>query len=329
MRHLPLICIFIGVFSMKGITQEPVIHSQYLLNEFILNPALAGSDGGTSINLTGRKQWWGWEVAPETYLVSVSGRMLKASVPFINKRGSKTDDYKSKELGRVGLGGSITKDVNGAINITSVKLTYAYHIPMNASQLSIGVSLLGNQFYIDKELLPLIDLSDPFIGLLEGSSYSPDANFGMDFSTQKFHIGFSVHNLLQIPIKYWKNSPNHREIERFRQYYLFCGYRNNLKTIPKWEYETVLLARLPDEPISLVEMSLRVIYNKQYWFGLSYRTTKDLIAFFGLKYDKFYFGYSFDYGFNELSKLTKGTHELNLAIKLGGNNHSIPFWESY
>ncbi len=37
--------------------QQLPIYSQYLYNKFLINPAVAGSEGFTSVNLTARGPW--------------------------------------------------------------------------------------------------------------------------------------------------------------------------------------------------------------------------------------------------------------------------------
>ncbi|HEY4788176.1 MAG TPA: type IX secretion system membrane protein PorP/SprF, partial [Bacteroidales bacterium] len=43
------------------IAQQQPAYSQYTFNGFLLNPAVAGSEGYTSINVTTREQWVGIE----------------------------------------------------------------------------------------------------------------------------------------------------------------------------------------------------------------------------------------------------------------------------
>jgi len=37
----------------------------------------------------------------------------------------------------------------------------------------------------------------------------------------------------------------------------------------------------------------------------------------GLKYDKFYFAYAFDFALTDIRKISWGTHEITLAVKFG------------
>jgi type IX secretion system PorP/SprF family membrane protein len=329
MRNSFLILLLFSAFCSIGIAQQTPIYSQYVLSEFIINPALAGIDGMTSINFTGRKQWLGWEYAPNTYSASVSTRILKSVNPFISKKKTGAGGLRKGSSGRVGLGASVIKDQNGAINKTSLNLTYAYHIPMYNSSLSFGLTLQSNQFSIDAEKAKLGTPGDPVDGLIGTSTYSPDAAIGVNFSTQKYHAGISMFNLFQSPVKFGEASVNYKELKQVRHYYLLATYHNKISSMPKWEYEPAIVARGTEQLQGSAEISIRFIYEKQYWFGMSFRTSADIVALMGVKLNRFYFGYSFDYGFNEISHLSYGSHEILLAIKLGDDTRRYRWWERY
>jgi hypothetical protein len=50
---------------------------------------------------------------------------------------------------------------------------------------------------------------------------------------------------------------------------------------------------------------------------VSWRTNDAIIALVGLKYDRFYFAYAFDFTLTDIRTQSFGTHELSLAVKFG------------
>jgi hypothetical protein len=50
---------------------------------------------------------------------------------------------------------------------------------------------------------------------------------------------------------------------------------------------------------------------------VSWRTGDAIIAMVGLKYDRFYFAYAFDFTLTDIRSQSFGTHELSLAVKFG------------
>src|SRR6056297_2239729 len=59
--------------------QQVPLYSKYMLNGFLLDPVIAGAEGYTAVNLTGREQWIGFKDAPGTYEISFQTRILKNS----------------------------------------------------------------------------------------------------------------------------------------------------------------------------------------------------------------------------------------------------------
>jgi hypothetical protein len=95
--------------------------------------------------------------------------------------------------------------------------------------------------------------------------------------------------------------------------------------------EPSVLLKMTDKFVSQIDVNARVIFNKQYWAGLSYRTGgsyslsdesisgvgSSIIIMGGIKVDKYYFGYSFDYTLSAIGKRTWGSHEFTIAAKFG------------
>ena len=142
MRKLILYQSVSGVFLMEGNAQQVPLYSQYMLNGFLINPAVAGSEGYTAVNITAREQWVGMKHAPGTYALSFQTRVLKKS--YISRNASiKKRRAKNSRSGKVGLGGYFFNDRNGAVERIGIKGTYAYHLYFSRSQLSFGLSLVA------------------------------------------------------------------------------------------------------------------------------------------------------------------------------------------
>lgn len=333
MRKIIIITTLISLFCTIGSAQQTPIYSQYVLNEFIINPSVAGIDGMTSINLSGRKQWLGWEYGPETYSASISTRILKMNKVIVSKiQRTNRNKLKKKSSGRVGLAAAFVNDKNGAVNRTGANFTYAYHIRMHNSELSFGLSLLMQQFNIDSELAKLDQRFgvDPLEAWLGKSAYIPDAAFGVHYSTNKYNFGISSYQLFQSPVKFGDIDLNNKELKQIRHYHYHGSYKDKFDSNPDWQYEPSALIRMTENLQLSADLSLRFIYKEEYWAGLSLRTSGEFILLMGLKYNHFYFGYSFDYGFNEFARLTSyGSHEALIAIKLGDSSRRYPYWERY
>jgi hypothetical protein len=66
-----------------------------------------------------------------------------------------------------------------------------------------------------------------------------------------------------------------------------------------------------------VDLTARVYYQEDYWAGISYRTNDAIVALMGVKYNRFYFAYAFDFTLTDIRSRSYGSHELSLAVKFG------------
>lgn len=302
--------------------QEVPIYSQYILNQFILNPSMAGYDGMITVNLTGRKQWLGLNYTPETYSAAISARILKS--PFSIHRSK----IRKGSEGRVGLGMVATADIVGAVQRTIVRGSYAYHIFLDNKQLSFGASLMMTQLNINKDLVNLKSANDPTEGILGKSGYFPDADFGISLESQKYTMGFSVSNLLASSIQFGNLEFQKKDLRQQRNYMLFGEYTISSPS-SDWYFEPSGIVRFDEQLHASMDVTGRIIYQHQYWLGLSYRTSGEFVLLVGIKINRIYFGYSFDYGFNPLSRMTFGSHEVSVAIKLGDSSRRYRWHERY
>jgi len=327
-RYL-MIGILTACFLPESFTQQLPVYSQYMMNGFLVNPAVAGHEGYTAINVTAREQWLGLKDAPATYAVSAQSRLLKNS--FIARSASiKKRKRVMSRSGKVGYGIYAYTDMAGAFNRTGIQGTYSYHIPLNHSQLSFGVSLTGFQFGINEAKIKLLDDNDQLLNNTEKSAFVPDANFGVYFTNNALYAGISAMQLLQSPLKIGadKNGPGYKMM---RHYYVTAGYR--FEVSPDFLLEPSFLFKTTEKFIAQADVNLKAYISENYWGGISYRSggsyglTEEsmngkgsaAVIMAGIKVDKFYFGYAFDYTFNAIGARTLGSHEIMAAIKFGDN----------
>lgn len=319
------------VCNLTGIAQQLPRFSQYYSNEFLVNPSVAGCDGRTVINLAARKQWIGFSnYTPSSYMLSIQGRILKTSYSL--KAGPKGNVYRKGKQGRVGLGAIVYRDVNGAIERTGAQFSYAYHLFIRNSQLSFGLTGSAFQYRINSERAELKNPeTDPLNGLIGKSTLVPDAGVGINYLTEKYHIGIAVSQVFQSKLKIGNSADfrNSEEVRLLRHYYLLADYRIALSGKPDWEFEPSTVILFNERLNIQADLTLKAYYNRQYWFGVSGRTCGDIIIMAGLKYNRYYFGYSFDYGFNGIARYTYGSHEICITTKFGDTARRYRWLDRY
>jgi type IX secretion system PorP/SprF family membrane protein len=313
---LPII-VFSFIFEAVNAQQVPM-YSQYIMNGFLINPSYAGRDGYTTVNLTVREQWVGMAGAPSTYAASFQTRLLKNS--YISKSTAvRKKLIKPTKGSKVGLGGYVFNDNNGIMKRTGIQAVYAYHISMGQTggypnNLSFGLALTAYQFAVNTQGL-IYNPDDPLLISYDRSVFIPDFNFGASFTTSKYYVGFAMTNLLRGSLIFADTS-NNRSSE-LGNYFLTGGMKFTLA--PDWKLEPSAFIKASDMLFKSIQMDLtsRVYYKDDYWAGLSWRTNDALIMMLGLKYDRFYFAYAFDFTLTDIRKQSFGSHEITLAVKFG------------
>lgn len=302
-------------------SQQVPMYSQYVMNGFLINPSFAGRDGYTSVNLTVREQWIGLKEPPTTYALSFQTRILRNS--YISKSTTvKKKLVKPTKGGQVGVGAYAFSDYNGIMRRTGVQLAYAYHIPLGevdneyTKNLAFGLALTAYQFAINTNGL-IYDQNDPYLASYDRSVFIPDFNFGASFITSRYYVGFSMTNLLRGSVMFFNTGGNkHSELGH---YFLTGGYK--IPVSNDWMLEPSAFLKSSDMVFKAIQLDLttRVYYRNDYWAGVSFRTNDAVILLLGLKYDRFYFAYAYDFTLTEIRKQSLGTHEFSLAVKFGTN----------
>jgi hypothetical protein len=95
------------------------------------------------------------------------------------------------------------------------------------------------------------------------------------------------------------------------------GYRFEINK--EFEIEPSALFSTTDQLIPQVDISTRLIYQNEYWAGISYKTSGSVSALIGAKVDKFYFGIAYDYAITSIRKRTLGSAEIVIAVKFGSS----------
>ena len=306
------------VLGLSGnlVAQQLPLYSQYVMNGFMVNPAIAGHDGYTSFNTTARQQWLGFTDAPRTYSASWQTRLMRRSYKIINRQVASNNKLRPATLGRVGLGAYLVNDVNANVARTGASFTYAYHIIMNNRQLSFGLAVKAFQYRIASDQLTFGEDGDPVLdGNFRTVAYSPDADFGIFFQDPNYFIGLSVSNMLQTAVK--TGGSDIADFKTFRHYWLMGAYRFQLSDYLDLEPGALLKTTENWNPQG--DFTMKLYFNELFWGGLSYRTDNSMILLLGVRVEGLYFGYSFDWAFSEIGHFNYGSHEVTLSYKIGDN----------
>ena len=296
MKKLTLLFVSIFMGSMLQAQQLPQL-SQFMLNDFAVNPAIAGMHDSYQIKTSVRNQWVGIEDAPKTTLLSIYG---------------KSSDH-------VGLGGSVFNDQVGPTSRAGASLTYAYHLNFT-DEVKMSMALSGGftQFRIDKVGWNTFHTDDPLMDGAEAVNLVPDATFGLNiYEEDKWYLGIAVPQLLNskltlIDEDFVNNISVDMDGSLSRHIYVMGMY--NLEIDHYWDLQPSVLFKTVSNQ-NQIDMGLKTIYSDKFWMGMDYRTNGDISALLGfIIQEKFMIGYSYDIPNPDISQYTSGSHEFMFGV---------------
>ena len=319
--------IIAAVMMATGLdAQQLPIYSQYIFNKYLINPAVAGSDGYTSINLTTRQQWAGYKGAPQTYSLSIQGRLLKQKY-LIKDNIFNKKIFRPQTEGRVGVGGTVFSDINGLVHRTGFSTSYSYHIWLHGvTQLSFGLAFTGYHYKIDQRQIQFEDPDEPWLNTdFRKGIFVPDFNFGVFLLNRKFAVGFSVEDLMEGFIR--AGSQAYKDLKIQRTYYLFGNY--DFEPDNKNLIQPSLLVKMSEELMPQADIGITYSYDNMFWIGATFRTGSAVIANVGVRRDRLFFGYSFDFTLQSIQMSTYGSHEFIMAVRFGDTPRKYRWLDRY
>lgn len=302
----------------NSFAQQSPVYSQYFINGFMVNPALAGSDGTLKIELSVRDYMMGVAESPRTVTASANGRLLRQKVAV--RKGKL-----NSQSGRVGMGGLVFSDHNGLVNRIGAQYTYAYHIDLSSTQqLSLGLAASLSQTRIDAGKL---DFHDPEPLLREGFgnlAYVPDASLGVVYRNNESYAGITVSNLFQRTLHF---GAFNYDYVMYRHYFLLAGTKLYLND-DSYVAPSALLKATANK-IFQAEFAARYSHRDDIWIALSYRSPKIAAMMIGVRAQKLLLGYTYEYNFGEIRAHSFGSHELCIIFRIGDSVRRYPWLIRY
>lgn len=292
---LALLFVATGTFA-----QQLPQYSQYMFNDFVMNPAIAGRNNYWEAKSNNRYQWVGITDAPRTYILSLQG-------PFRNLK--------------MGIGGTIFTDIVGPTRRTGFNMAYAYHLKLNSTyKLSFGLNAGILQYSVDGSKITPHDAGDPIMSPNYQSALAPDLGAGTYLYSDKLTVSLGFPQFYQANIKFFNYQTTKNSLLA-QHFYGLAGYKIHVSDDFVVEPMTLVKYVAPT-PLEL-DLGTKVSYQQKVWVGFNYRGYaasgfKSEAATFLIGYvfkDWMVFGYSFDYTLSPLRKYNTGTHEVMLGLR--------------
>ncbi len=328
MRHFLKFLVISFCFLSTANAQQKPQYTQYILNNYIINPAITGIENYIDVKAAYRQQWTGLQNAPQT-------SYLTAHMPL-----GKTDDWQSSTsfnmvgenpLGRSykedyqaskshhGIGLVAVVDKTGPLSNATFDFTYAYHLGLAPRlNLAMGVGLGVSKISLNTADLTLENpIDDAIANSGTINRIKPDVNAGLWLYSAEFFAGVSVQQLLPQTLSFSDNQ-SYDTGKTVPHLFATTGYRfwlnDDLTLIPSVMFKYV-------NPVPLgIDFNAKLTFRDKIWIGGSYRKDDSFSGMVGFNVGAlFNVGYAYDFTTSALNSVSRGTHEIVLGLLL--HNH--------
>jgi len=293
-----LFCIGGLLLSCLIFGQQHPSYTQYTLNAFALNPAVAGLKNCTQLSLGTRRKWSGFDGAPNHLFTSFHTRL-------------NSDDKFPKNSH--GIGAYFSNDRMGFTDYSMLKVAYAFHLKMSRNyHLSAGIFAGVHHQKTSFQDIRIKDrANDPAINDQDGKALTfPEVSPGLYIDNNKFFAGLSFYQQFPTIIREVGTNKNRMAAH----YFLMTGYR--------WEGEQLnftssMLVSFAAFATPTVDFTLTTDYKNivSLALGSKYLNSGYLITQFNLN-NGMRLGYSYEYAFTELARVAPSTHEIVLQFNV-------------
>ncbi len=318
--------------SFTAFSQQKPQYTQYIFNQYLLNPALSGIENYIDFKGGYRKQWSGITDAPQTSFVSAHWALgdnqlwSNALTAFPEQTGNPMDrnymqNYMSSPSHH-GMGVTAVLDKTGPVKRLDANVTYAYHLQLsNSFNLSAGVAAGISSISLDVNALTFDTPYDPALNRALINQVKPDLSIGLWLYGARMFAGVSVQQILPQKLSFTgENSYNlGKEVPH---YFATAGYKffvdEEISAIP-----SVMVKYVSPAPVS-VDLNMKLAFKDKVWLGGSYRKDDSFSAMAGFNIGKMVnLTYSYDFSTSALNQVSNGSHEIVLGLMLN-NIYKVP-----
>ena len=306
-KLITLSLIFLGI----GLSaQQLPDFSLYRENAFLYNPAVAGTDQASVINLSVRKQWTNINSSPFTAIASY---------------------HTSIEQKNIGVGAVIFNDFIGPTSFTGITGSFAYNLVLSdyrrgASEykvLSFGLAASLMQYRINGNKILLDIPQDEAIFSNKGTQFFPDASFGVYYKSKTLFASASIPQLLNLTVPIEGQNGEQSRFKKMQHYYAMFGGRiflnkkkmTNVNEMafyvePAFNFHYVINA----PPQAMI--STRFAIQEMFFVGAGWRSMSSVMFEGGFTVKKsISIGYSYDMGAGNIRQDVGQVHELSMKFK--------------
>ncbi|MFD2147328.1 PorP/SprF family type IX secretion system membrane protein [Mucilaginibacter antarcticus] len=321
-RYICLLLLGVFIFNNSKAQQLPQF-TQYIFNNFILNPAVAGIENYTDLKMGYRAQWSGLNGAPVTSFLSINAPIGRNFIEGdaagfggdnSNPSSRLYSQYYQASAPHHGIGFTMLTDKAGQITQSKFAAVYAYHLGLAPKlNLSLGVSAGLSHLTFNSADVVLSNPLDPAIANIS-SPWKPDISIGAWLYSGDFYAGLSVQQLLKQNV--FNNSTATTEGSQTVPHFYLTGGTKFYATDDITLLPSILIKQIKPVPLTY-DLNLKASFRDKFWIGGSYRHNDSFAGLVGFNLSSFInIGYSYDATTSALNTVSRGTHEIVIGIML-------------
>lgn len=326
------IIIFLVLIAVNAYSQQKPQYTQYIFNQYLLNPALSGIENYIDFKAGYRKQWAGINDAPQTSFVSAHWALgdnqlwSNALTSFAEDTGNPMDrsylqNYTSSPSHH-GMGVTAVLDKTGPIKRLDANITYAYHLQLsNDFNLSAGVAAGLSSISLDINALSFENPYEPSLSRAITNQLRPDLSVGLWLYGARMFAGVSAQQVLPQKLSF-SGDEAYNQGKSVPHFFATAGYKfffdEEIAAIP-----SVMVKYVQPSPVS-VDLNMKIAFRDKIWIGGSYRKDDSFSAMAGFNVGKMVnLTYSYDFTTSDLNQVSNGSHEIVLGLLLN-NIYKVP-----
>ena len=332
MKRIFNLLVFFAVLTGVAHAQQRPQYTQYVFNNYLLNPAVTGIENYTDVKAGHRSQWTGLNGAPITSYITINapiGRnFIESNANSFSAGGGKnpnsrlyTQDYMASAPHH-GIGAMIVTDKAGPITQTNLAATYAYHLGVtDRLNLSVGVAAGFMRTALNTSEITLETALDPAISNGNNSQFKPDLGLGVWLYSSSYYLGISAQQVLPQQLYFTSQAAAISANKTVPHYFVTGGIKlflsDDLTLMPSF-----LIKQIKPVPLTY-DLNLKLAFQDKFWIGGAYRHKDSFGALAGFYLNSLLnVGYSYDITTSALNTVSRGTHELVIGILLN-NRYSV------
>ena len=302
MKKIVIISALLCLFAHLTVrAQQEPMYGQYIFNNSVLNPAQAGAENRNQWGVLSRFQFIGIDGAPNT-----NSAYVNLQLPY-----------------QMGMAVGIYHDRLGIEEHMQLQTDLAYHARISDRfRLSGGIRLLASTHRFKFRELEHLDPGDPFFAENISSGVLLNAGAGLLISSPGAYFGIAMPRVFKTDMQVYDPGDFLFFDEKNRHLFAYAGANIHVSDAVVFSPST-LFKYADDAPVQL-DLNLVFGFNELLHFGPLARSNlsdgwMDAVGFLvGLRIlENWHFGYIYEYPVNNLSLVTKQTHEISLRYIWG------------